>query len=187
MRRSRAEVKPGGSDESRARVGDGWRPIAPESAALWRIRSIVGPLVVGGLYASASLLFGSRWEQPVFDPPFAGGVAGCLVACLVAGLAHSGRYARSWRYRIDDGTFVMEWGVYWHRRAVIPRTRVVTFEIAAGPVRRRLGIWSLRFWTGHSPERLAIPGLSAEAVAELKDAFGFGRPSPQNDAPDSTA
>jgi len=172
-RRPGAEAESGGSDESPGQGGDGWQAIAAQSVALWRIRAVATLLAVGGLFAFARLLIGARW-QPLPDLRATAGVAVGLGLCLVGALLHAPRHARSWRYRIDDDTVVLEWGVYWRRRAVIPRSRVVTFETAAGPVRRRLGIRRLQLWTGHSPEPLIIPGLSAQAVAELRDTFGFG-------------
>jgi membrane protein YdbS with pleckstrin-like domain len=131
-------------------------------------------VLLGAAYAIADVAFGSRWETSVFHPFVGAGVAGACAVGAVVGLVHAGRHVRSWRYRIDDDALVIEWGVFWWRRASVLRHRVVTFEVSAGPVRRKSGLWKLQLRTGNSPEQLVIPGLDAGAVDELATALGFG-------------
>jgi len=163
-----------GTPDEPVEVAGGWRSLAPRVAVLWRIGVVGRSVLLGAAYAIADMVFGSRWEASVFHPF----VAACVVcACAVGGvvgLVHAGRHVRSWRYQIGDDGLVIEWGVFWRRRAVVLRHRIVTFEISAGPVRRKSGLWKLQIRTGNSPEQLVIPGLEASAVDELATALGFG-------------
>lgn len=163
-----------GNPEGLPGLDDGWLRLAPRVAVLWRIGIVCRAVFLGAAYAIADVAFGSRWETSVFHPFVTAGVAGACAVGVVVGLVHAGRHIRSWRYRIDNDALVIEWGVFWRRRAVVVRHRVVTFEISAGPVRRKSGLWKLQIQTGNSPEHLVIPGLDASAVDELATALGFG-------------
>jgi len=96
-------------------------------------------------------------------------IAAAGLALLIIGWPWIGRRVRSWGYaeRADD--LVVASGIWFRRLVVVPYGRLQFVDVKAGPIDRAFGLVSVQLHTAAATSDAAIPGLSPEVAAELRD------------------
>lgn len=141
--------------------GDTWEPLSPK---LITARRLILALFAGAVLVAAIVMFltsSSNWVAGVF--------AAAGVAMLVIGWPWIGRRVRSWGYaeRADD--LVVGSGIWFRRLVVVPYGRLQFVDVKAGPIDRAFGLTSVQLHTAAASSDAAIPGLSPETAAQLRD------------------
>jgi membrane protein YdbS with pleckstrin-like domain len=76
--------------------------------------------------------------------------------------------ARGWALREHDVAYRS--GLVWRKTIILPFTRVQHAEVTSGPLQRRFGLATLKFYTaGGSSVDLKITGLEAPQARALRD------------------
>ena len=76
--------------------------------------------------------------------------------------------ARGWALREHDVAYRS--GLVWRKTIILPFTRVQHAEVTSGPLQRRFGLATLKFYTaGGSSVDLKISGLKAPRARTLRD------------------
>lgn len=127
-----------------------------------------------GLFAIALVLVGVvTWLFPLPDKPLLIALRyGTLVAIvLMAGLGlllYRQALVRGWALR--DYDIAYRSGLVFRKTVILPFKRVQHAEVTSGPLQRRFGLATLKFYTaGGSSVDLAIPGLEAQQAKDLRD------------------
>ncbi len=77
---------------------------------------------------------------------------------------------RYWRWQIEPDRVLIQKGVVWRSRSLIPRVRVQHVDTRSSPLQRWLGLSSLIIYTaGTRGADAEIPGLAAEDAERLRD------------------
>ncbi|MGD8345965.1 MAG: PH domain-containing protein [Lysobacterales bacterium] len=75
---------------------------------------------------------------------------------------------RGWALREHDVAY--RTGLIWRKTIILPFTRVQHAEVTSGPLQRRFGLATLKFYTaGGSSVDLKISGLEAQQASALRD------------------
>jgi membrane protein YdbS with pleckstrin-like domain len=135
---------------------------------VWRFTGLVGATaltaVVGALEA---LVLGPSGVTPL--------APGALtVSAGVLSFAHAIfwpklRY-RYWGWMVDDSRVIIDKGVIWRSRSLIPRVRVQHVDTRTSPLQRWFGLSSLIVYTaGTRGADVEIPGLAADEAERLRE------------------
>ena len=77
---------------------------------------------------------------------------------------------RCWRWEVEDDRVVIQRGVVWRTRSVIPRVRIQHVDTRSSPLQRWLGLASLVIYTaGTRGADAEIPGLATETAERLRE------------------
>jgi membrane protein YdbS with pleckstrin-like domain len=94
-------------------------------------------------------------------------VIGLIMVGLGFLLYHQAR-ARGWALRQHDVAY--RTGLIWRKTIILPFSRVQHAEVTSGPLQRRFGLATLKFYTaGGSSVDLKISGLEARQASALRD------------------
>lgn len=114
------------------------------------------PLVILSVVSSPN-----RW---VFALPVVILMGGALISSIVL------RRVDTKGYAVREHDVAYEVGLFWHKRVMLPINRVQHVEVSSGPLQRRFGLASLKFFTaGGSSVDLNINGLLAADAERLRD------------------
>jgi membrane protein YdbS with pleckstrin-like domain len=141
--------------------GDTWQSLSPKLITVRRL--------ILALFAVAVVVAGVVVALTV-EPVWIGGliaVAGVLM--LAIGWPWVGRRVKSWGYaeRADD--LVVGSGIWFRRLVIVPYGRLQLVDVKAGPIDRAFGLTSVQLHTAAATTDAAIPGLSPETAAALRD------------------
>ncbi|MET0534014.1 MAG: PH domain-containing protein [Steroidobacter sp.] len=76
------------------------------------------------------------------------------------------------RYGVDETGIAIESGVLWRSRIALPRVRIQHTDVSQGPLERRYGIGTLKFYTaGSRHTRIELSGLNHDDAIALRDAL----------------
>lgn len=141
--------------------GDTWHSLSPKLITARRL--ILAIFAVFVLLAAVVLAF---TPAPVW---VAGIVAALAMLILIVGWPWIGRRVRSWGYaeRADD--LVVGSGIWFRRIVIVPYGRLQTVDVKAGPIDRAFGLVSVQLHTAAATTDAAIPGLSPDVAAQLRD------------------
>ena len=104
---------------------------------------------------------GFRW--PSWQVP----LTVCALCLLVALLQL--RMIRMKGFALRDHDIAYRSGLYWHKQVILPFNRVQHVEVASGPVQRRFGLATLKFFTaGGASVDLKISGLLHDDANRLR-------------------
>lgn len=123
--------------------GDTWQTLSPKLITARRL--ILAMFVVGMLVAAAA------------------------VALLGIGWPWIGRRVRSWGYAERTDDLVVASGIWFRRLVVVPYGRLQFVDVKAGPIDRAFGLVSVQLHTASATSDAAIPGLSPDVAADLRD------------------
>lgn len=71
---------------------------------------------------------------------------------------------------LRDHDVVFRSGIWWRKTIMLPRNRVQHIELSSGPLQRKFGLASLKFYTaGGAAIDLQIDGLSQQQARDLRD------------------
>lgn len=141
--------------------GDTWHDLSPKLITARRL--ILGIVAGVVLLIAIALAF-----TPA--PMWVGGlVAVAALLILVIGWPWIGRRVRSWGYaeRADD--LVVGCGIWFRRIVIVPYGRLQFVDVKAVPIDRAFGLVSVQLHTAAATTDAAIPGLSPENAAQLRD------------------
>ncbi|MGD8697711.1 MAG: PH domain-containing protein [Gemmatimonadales bacterium] len=140
----------------------------PNITHVWRFSGLLGAAFSTGGIGALELWVLNPGGLGLFPP-------GALTATVgLAGFAHalawpSVRY-RYWRWTIDDERVLIQKGVIWRSRSLIPRVRVQHVDTRTSPLQRWFGLASLIVYTaGTRGADAEIPGLTAEEAERLRE------------------
>lgn len=143
-------------------------PLHPSTVIIWRIRGIVGALVLG-LTIGALELFLLAPEGLVTTPDGLLTGAATALTLVFALLWPPLRYAH-WRWSVGPDRVVIRRGVVWRTHSLLPRVRIQHVDTRNSPLQRWLGLSSLIIYTaGTRGADVEIPGLAAEQAERLRE------------------
>ncbi|NIR46763.1 MAG: PH domain-containing protein, partial [Gemmatimonadetes bacterium] len=104
----------------------------------------------------------------LYAPGFITGLAG-TTALALAVLWPGLRY-RYWRWQVEPDRVLIQKGVVWRSRSLIPRVRIQHVDTRSSPLQRWLGLASLVIYTaGTRGADVEIPGLAGEQAEGLRE------------------
>lgn len=140
---------------------DTWNSLSPKLTTARRLilAVVAGLVLIAGIVVALT-------PAPLWT---AGLLALVAVLILVVGWPWIGRRVRSWGYaeRADD--LVVGCGIWFRRIVIVPYGRLQFVDVKAGPVDRAFGLVSVQLHTAAATTDAAIPGLSPEVAAQLRD------------------
>ena len=141
----------GGGEEPGPGHGD-WRRLDPRMLAVTPLRQLIGflPVVAVVLLAGAGELDGRFY-----------GLLAAVLAVVLAGVA---RWFTT-RYRVTDERVELRSGLLFRSSRSVPRDRIRTVDLTAGPVHRVFGLSVLKVGTGQRTEGTEQGELTLDAVS----------------------
>ncbi len=100
------------------------------------------------------------------------GVIAGLAALFLVGLSIGwpGLAYRFWRWQVEADRVLIQKGVVWRSRSLIPRVRIQHVDTRSSPLQRWLGLNSLVIYTaGTRGADAEIPGLAADQAERLRE------------------
>lgn len=96
-------------------------------------------------------------------------IALAAVLIEVIGWPWVGRRVRSWGYAERTDDLVVGSGIWFRRIVIVPYGRLQFVDVKAGPLDRAFGLVSVQLHTAAATSDAAIPGLSPQTAADLRD------------------
>lgn len=79
---------------------------------------------------------------------------------------------RHFRFGVDETGIVIQHGVFFRSLIALPRVRIQHTDVSQGPLQRRFGVGTLKFYTaGSRHTKIELPGLAHADAVELRDAL----------------
>lgn len=143
-------------------------PLHPRVVTVWRFAGLITTVIVTAAAAALEFLILGRAGFTLAFPGFItalAGVTGIALAVLWPPL----RY-RCWRWDVQPDRVLIQKGVVWRSRSLIPRVRVQHVDTRTSPLQRWLGLASLVIYTaGTRGADAEIPGLAVEEAEGLRE------------------
>lgn len=146
-------------------------PLNPSIRTLWQILGVGFALVFSVAVALAENLI----LVPAGLAPLPAGTisAGALAVSFAFGIGWPLLRYRYWRWRVEPDRILIQRGVVWRARSLIPRVRVQHVDTRTSPLQRSFGLSSLIIYTaGTRGADVEIPGLAAEEAERLREELG---------------
>ncbi|MEE9133469.1 MAG: PH domain-containing protein [Gemmatimonadota bacterium] len=143
-------------------------PLHPRIIVVWRLAGLLAAVFLAAAVGAFEHWVLARENMTLIAP----GVLTGLVAILGLALALFWpplRY-RCWRWEVLPDRVLIQRGVIWRSRSLIPRVRVQHVDTRTSPLQRWLGLSSLIIYTaGTRGADAEIPGLAAEEAERLRE------------------
>lgn len=140
----------------------------PKVVIAWRVSAALTVALLSTALAALELLVLSPRGLRLLAPGLATGlvaIAGLALAMIWPTL----RY-RFWSWEVRDDQVVIQRGVVWRSRTLVPRVRIQHVDTRTSPLQRWLGLSSLILYTaGTHGSDVEIPGLTAGDAERLRD------------------
>jgi uncharacterized protein len=92
------------------------------------------------------------------------------LTCVTLVIVHAHLYWRRYRYAEADDGLLIESGVWWRKRTLVPRSRVQHTDVKHGPLQRRMGLATLVIHTAATRQHaIELPGLTGGHAETLRD------------------
>jgi membrane protein YdbS with pleckstrin-like domain len=143
-------------------------PLHPRVTVAWRFAGVIAALLVTTVVGLFEAVVLSPEGISLVAP---GGVTGLvgLVFLALAVLWPGLRY-RFWRWQVEPDRVLIQKGVVWRSRSLIPRVRIQHVDTRSSPLQRSLGLNSLVIYTaGTRGADVEIPGLAADEAERLRE------------------
>lgn len=144
---------------------DEWAAVSPRLATARRLVIALVSVPLAVLVAIA-FMAGQGDTIPM-------GLAWAALGLWVAAIGWSwwlvGRRVRSFGYCERGDDLLVRSGIMFRRLVIVPYGRMQLVDVRAGPIDRWLGITSVQLHTAAATTDAAIPGLTAEVAAGLRD------------------
>jgi uncharacterized protein len=137
----------------------------PRSRRVWMIGDLIGAVIMTAAAAGIAFLldlwleFGRGW---VIGVPLALGIVLVAWACVRPEIEF-----RQWRFEIREDEVDLLHGVITRTRQVVPMSRIQHVDTERGPLQRRYGLSTVKFFTAAGA--MEIPQLSAGRADEVRD------------------
>ncbi len=134
----------------------------------WRLSGLVAALL---LTAAVAALEGVVLTPNGVRLIAAGAITGFVAAfTLTIALIWPGLRYRFWRWIVEPDQVLIQRGVLWRSRSLIPRVRIQHVDTRSSPLQRWLGLSSLIIYTaGTRGADAEIPGLAAADAEALRE------------------
>jgi uncharacterized protein len=140
------------------------RHVDPHTVTVWRWQALIVASVFCVPFLGVVIRDGSTLAV--------GALALFLVMAVVTVWRLPAAHYRALRFGLDDHGIVIERGVWWRSRTALPRIRVQHSDVSQGPLQRRYGIATLKFYTaGSRYTKIELPGLEYDDAVALRDAL----------------
>lgn len=140
----------------------------PRVTIAWRITGLIFALPATTIVGLIEGLVLAPADIRLFVP----GVITGLAALFLVGLAvwWPGLAYRFWRWQVEVDRVLIQKGVVWRSRSLIPRVRIQHVDTRSSPLQRWLGLNSLVIYTaGTRGADAEIPGLAADQAERLRE------------------
>jgi len=142
--------------------GDSWVRVSEKLITSRRITmTLTVAVVLGGIAALGLLSSIPRWVLVL--------LGAVTVMAFVWTWFLIARRVRSWGYAERDDDLLVTSGLMFRRLVVVPYGRMQLVDITAGPLDRWLGIVTVQLHTAAATTDAAIPGLTPDVAADLRD------------------
>lgn len=137
----------------------------PRSRRVWLIGNLIGAVVMTAIIAGVTYgLY--RWLD--FDSTWMIAIPTVLGLLQVAwAFIQPEIEFRQWRFEIREDEVDMLHGVFVRTRQVVPMSRIQHVDTERGPIQRRYGLSTVKFFTAAGS--MEIPQLSAERADAVRD------------------
>lgn len=147
-------------------------PLHPRIRWIWRLFGLLFAFfitaVIGVLEAWVL-----RPQEILTSVPADGLTVAILILGLAIGLGWPTLRYRAWRWGVEPDRIVIQRGVLWRTRSLVPRVRIQHVDTRSSPLQRWLGLNTLVIYTaGTRGADVAIPGLAAAEAERLRDELG---------------
>lgn len=137
----------------------------PRSRRVWMIGDLIGAVVSTAIIAVILYLL-NRWLD--FGRAWVIGVPAALgLLQLVWAIVRPEIEFRQWRFEIREDEVDLLHGVITRTRQVVPMSRIQHVDTERGPIQRRYGLSTVKFFTAAGG--MEIPQLSAERADTVRD------------------
>jgi membrane protein YdbS with pleckstrin-like domain len=137
----------------------------PRSRQVWMIGNLAGAVISTAIVAVILFLL-DRWLE--FSAGWVIGVPATLFLAQVAwAFVRPEIEFRQWRYEIRVDEVDLLHGVITRTRQVVPMSRIQHVDTERGPLQRRYGLATVKFFTAAGA--MEIPQLSAERADAVRD------------------
>ncbi len=140
----------------------------PRIVIVWRLTGLITAAVITAVVAGIEYWVLARWGVSLIRP----GLLSACVALLVflLSFAWPPLHYRFWRWQVQTDRVLIQKGVIWRSRSVIPRVRVQHVDTRTSPMQRWFGLSSLIIYTaGTRGADAEIPGLAADEAEALRE------------------
>jgi uncharacterized protein len=136
--------------------------VDPNTVRVWRWHALITSMVL----ALPLLVILWRVDEPIWLLLLL--LYGVLAAYLI--WVWPPAYYEALEYGVDEHGIVIHRGVFWRSRMALPRARVQHSDVSQGPLQRRFGVATLKFYTAGSRfTKIELPGLAHEDALVLRD------------------
>jgi len=140
----------------------------PNITTVWRLSGLLGAAFLTIVIGALEVLVLSPGGFALFTPGALTAIAGLGAFAHAIGWPNL-RY-RFWQWMVDDERILIQKGVVWRSRSLIPRVRVQHVDTRTSPLQRWFGLSSLIVYTaGTRGADAEIPGLTAEEAERLRE------------------
>jgi membrane protein YdbS with pleckstrin-like domain len=156
-------------------ANDSWLPVSPRARTLWRIESLLAPLIpflaFGVPTLIVSLAVTKEKNAPLFGPDSWNRVAmlggAYVLVALIIICTVEARY-RACRYRVTDNDVAVRYGVFVRNKHYVARHRIQHVDINAGMIARSLGLATLNIYVagGKAAHIAGLEELEAERIRQ---------------------
>ena len=147
---------------------DSLNSLHPSVVMVWRVGGLIGAAIWTAIAGALEMLL----LIPRLGPLLLPGLVTALVAASLFTLAlvWPGLRYRYWRWRVQPDRVLIQKGVVWRSRSLIPRVRIQHVDTRTSPLQRWLGLASLVIYTaGTRGADAEIPGLAADQAVQLRE------------------
>ncbi|HRQ65718.1 MAG TPA: PH domain-containing protein [Xanthomonadaceae bacterium] len=145
----------------------GMRRVDSRLRWIWWVQSLV--LLLPATLAGMTFLLGSG-RVLALQPLALAMLALAALACAALSAGYVQLYWQRYRYaEVADGLLI-ESGVWWRKRRLVPRSRVQHTDVKHGPLQRHMGLATLVVHTAATRQQaIEIPGLTEAHAETLRD------------------
>ncbi len=140
----------------------------PRVIVVWRLTGLITAAIATTVVAAIEYWVLARWGASFVTPGLLSGLVAFLILAL--SFAWPPLHYRFWRWQVQPDRVLIQRGVVWRSRSVIPRVRVQHVDTRTSPMQRWFGLSSLIIYTaGTRGADAEIPGLASEDAEALRE------------------
>jgi uncharacterized protein len=140
------------------------RTVDPATISVWRCHGALTTVLLTAPAVVVSLIEG-RYLWPML--PICVALFGFALSWFWPAAAY-----RHLRFGVDTAGIVIQHGVFFRSHIALSRMRIQHTDVSQGPLQRRFGVGTLKFYTaGSRHTKIELPGLRREEAVELRDAL----------------
>jgi membrane protein YdbS with pleckstrin-like domain len=135
---------------------------------VWRLTGLITTAVLTAVAAALEFWVLARWGASFVTPGLLSGLV--VFLGLFLSFTWPPLHYRFWQWEVQTDRVIIQKGVVWRSRSVIPRVRVQHVDTRTSPMQRWFGLSSLIIYTaGTRGADAEIPGLASEEAEELRE------------------